>query len=289
MKVPARLMGFLRLAVKNVWLIVSAVMVLASVLTFHHFNTAERNVVVPMVGGEVYYRANDHITSTPEFFLSDTDVSTLLTVHAGSAPNRPFLLQVSDVSGSDCVSRNAKVSRIDQLAYSQTLPSIPLSSFTRTLYTFEVLPRKSETLLTCTLTTHPLHDTYVTRVIDFVPPGAMTVETGNAANRALYLRKTPEFVAFNIAGTVDVQDNGPDATSPMATLAQEKVVETDSFHIRARWTNTYAEEKRDFWTFIAAAVVGLALATLIEWARPFIDTDRLLKRLPFKDDKQPPN
>lgn len=281
-------MELLRLAIKNVWLIVSALMVLTSILMFRHYNTADRTVVVPMVGGEVYYQPIDKISSTPEFFVSDTDVSTLLTVHAGSIPHHPFLLQVSDVAGSDCVSGDATISRIEQLTHSQTLPSIPISSFTRVLYTFRVLPKANQTILTCTLTTHPLHDTYATRVIDFVPPGTVRFKLGSPPNAMLFFRKVPEFVAFNIAGTVDVQDNGPDSKSPFATLYQEKVVASDTFHIRARWTNTYAQEKRDFWTFIAAAVVGLALATLIEWARPFIEPNRLMRLFNLNDEKSRP-
>lgn len=254
------------------WLGMTLFLAGISLLLLRHVEVTDSSPV-PSVGGEVYYPGELKPPKTPDFFIMVDRDSVRMVAMFKAVPRTQMKVVMTDVDAPTCGASNADIN-VWPNKYWSVLERRGTTPFGTTEYhpmLIDVHPTAIDVVVACRTLTKPLHDSYATRALDFYPPAGGKLILGNAAAREVYRRTLPEHVAFSVSGNLDTRVSGPQGRGVLPSMWDERVVGTDSFVIRARWEDVTARVRREYFTFFAAALLGLAFGAMLEALRPLLD------------------
>ncbi len=262
------------------WLVMALISGAISLELLHHVEMTTSEPV-PSIGGEVYYLGNLRAPKAPDFLISIAGDSVRIAAMFKAIPHTQMKIIMTDIKPETCGSANATINVWPTGTWSilERRGTIPFGTTEEHPMLIDVHPTAIDVLVSCDTSTKPLHDSYATRALDFYPPAAGKLVLG--PTREVYRRSLPEHVAFSVAGNLDTHITGPLGRGVIPSMWDERVVGSDAFVIRARWEDIRARIEREYYTFFAAALLGLAFAAIMEGLRRLLD-------LPFRKETNDP-
>ncbi len=255
--------------------VISLLLAAWAVVILYHF-TATRDAVIPIAGGAVYARhKTDLVYQYATWTYEITPRPVLMVIFKATHPSE-FGVAMASIKPHDCSIEGA------DLLYSP----FKLHSDEVFLWTGEFIKRQFWMLdlrvkdaghgvaVSCATTDEPAAPSYAIRNIAFMAPdyGAQHY-VSDPDNLARYWTVYPERLAFKIMGdpNIDVSYGVKIETDRFGETINEYEVSASHPYVRAHWTDEAASARRDVWLFYAAALFGLASATLLEAMRPLIE------------------
>jgi hypothetical protein len=255
------------------WAATAAIITTISLILLREVESTNSSPV-PSIGAEVYYASIQKAPKTPDILVSiDGDSVRIQALFKADPLLRQMKLVVTDAKPDSCSATNATIHVWpSQYSFSEKRGTNPYGLTEEHPMLLDVYPMGGGDIwVTCALATRPLHDSFSTRALDFYPPAPGKLILGKP--REVYTRTLPEHVSFSVTGNLDVRVSGPIGRGVIPSIWDERIVGDDAFVIRARWEDIAARATRNYLTFFAAALLGLAFAALLEAIRPLIETE----------------
>lgn len=258
------------------WLIVTMILAMSSIAIFAHYDWASNSAVMPIAGGSVILkRLPVKYIVAAIWAYSTTEAVTFLTLDLETSRSVNAIAFVTDAIPSTCVISGGQFTHNPRASYvgEDRILAEPFDLRTRKVYEIPLKTDASHlTFMTCNITAFPGRETFASRTIAFSPVGINTNITKTLPLG--YFRLFPEFVSFTVAGNSEIYVNGVAGTGPLAVLQQDYEVSPMHPVVRARWNDIQSDSRKQYGTFFAAALLGLATGTLLEFLRPYLNGQR---------------